>query len=282
METLNYSDILKQTHTLIAGTTGSGKSVLINGIMLKLADQKLNTVFCHLIDLKKVELIAWKKLPHTLSYSDNISSAVSALSNTVKEIEKRYSIMQMKHLKICPYAPVYVIIDELADLMTVAKKDVLPLLQRIGQIGRAANVHMIAATQCPLATVIPTSLKVNFTCIIGLKTRSKQDSRNILGITGCEELPMYGYGYVLIPGKDITLYSIPYVSDSDVSAMMDTWKNQVKLDSAVKVLLPVLILLIIVCVFFYFLTSHFLFTVVIILIIGAVSPVISKIIKGLS
>ena len=212
MNNINYSEILQQTHTLIAGTTGSGKSVLINGLLNTLI-HTCNDCELILIDLKKVELITYKDIKNTLIYADCVNSAVSALNNVIRKIDFRYKTMQINHIKNYPDKPVYVIIDELADLMTIAKKQILPLLQRIGQIGRAANVHLICATQCPLISVIPTSLKVNFTCIIGLKTRSKQDSRNILGVIGCESLPQYGYGYVLIPGKDIELYSIPFISD---------------------------------------------------------------------
>ena len=204
-----FSDMLNQTHLLIAGTTGSGKSVLINGLLQTALYQSPGDIQFILIDLKRVELNDYRNIPHTISYSDNIVSAISALNHSLDIIESRYAYMQRKHEKTFSGSHIYVVIDELADLMTVAKKDVLPLLQRIGQIGRAANVHMIAATQCPLVSVIPTSLKVNFTAIVGLKTRSAQDSRNILGVTGCENLPMYGQGYYLTPGKEISLWNIP-------------------------------------------------------------------------
>ena len=222
MKTIPYNDILQQTHTLIAGSTGSGKSVLINGLLTELINKPCKLV---LIDLKKVELIAYKNSNKTIAYCDNVDSAISALSNTVKRIEMRYKTMQFCKRKQSSCDHVYVIIDELADLMTVAKKDILPLLQRIGQIGRAANVHIIAATQCPLVSIIPTSLKVNFTCIIGLKVRSKQDSRNILGVACCETLPQYGYGYVLFAGKDIELYSIPFISENVISAAVKPFQK---------------------------------------------------------
>ncbi len=222
MTMIPYKEILKQTHTLIGGTTGSGKSVLINGLLAELIHTDCKLV---LIDLKKVELIAYKDLNKTIAYSDNVISAISALNNVIKTMDRRYKSMQFCHIKECKESPIYIIIDELADLMTVAKHDILPLLQRIGQVGRAANVHMIAATQCPLTSVIPTSLKVNFTCIIGLHTRSKQDSRNILGVSGCEELPMYGYGYVMFPGKEIEKYSIPFISESIIEKCVKPFRK---------------------------------------------------------
>ena len=222
MKTIPYNDILQQTHTLIAGSTGSGKSVLINGLLTNLINNDCKLV---LIDLKKVELIAYKHSNKTLFYADNVKSTISALNNVMKQIDYRYKTMQLQGQKQSTLTPIYIIIDELADLMTVAKKDILPLLQRIGQIGRAANVHLICATQCPLVSIIPTSLKVNFTCIIGLKVRSKQDSRNILGVACCEELPQYGYGYVQFAGKDLELYSIPFITDNVISATVKPFQK---------------------------------------------------------
>lgn len=120
---------------------------------------------------------------------------------------------------------VYVIIDELADLMTTQKKAVLPLLQRLCQIGRAAKVHVIACTQCPLAKVIPTEVKVNFDARVALRTRSPQDSRNILNRTGCELLPRYGQGYYMTP-EGLNLWNIPMYSESDVAAVLNWWTSE--------------------------------------------------------
>ena len=125
---------------------------------------------------------------------------------------------------------VYVVIDELADLMTTNKHAVTPLLQRIGQIGRAANVHLICATQCPLATVIPTSIKVNFTGIIGLRTATRQHSRNIIDVAGCEELPdpkkeHKAYCYYK-SGVDYQLWVIPYIDSAETDRIVKHWEKQ--------------------------------------------------------
>ena len=219
-----YADMLQQTHILIAGATGSGKSVLINGL--------LHTALFHsparyefiLIDLKRVELADYKALPHTLQYADNITAALGALNGALDLIEKRYAEMQRDHIRTYTGSCVYVVIDELADLMTVAKKQVQPLLQRIAQIGRAANVKIIAAMQCPLATVIPTQIKVNFDTVIGLHTRCAQDSRNILGMAGCEQLPRYGQGYYSTPAG-IQLYNIPMYDDAERARILRYWQS---------------------------------------------------------
>ena len=102
--------------------------------------------------------------------------------------ESRYKAMQRQRVKKYAGGALYVIIDELADLMTTARRQVQPLIQRLAQIGRAANIHIIAATQCPLATIIPTPIKVNFDSRVALRTRSAQDSRNIFRGEGLRTL----------------------------------------------------------------------------------------------
>lgn len=109
--------------------------------------------------------------------------------------------------------------------MTTNKKQVQPLIQRLAQVGRAAGVHIILATQCPLAKVIPTEIKVNFDARIALRTRSAQDSRNILGETGCELLPRYGQGYYMTP-EGVTLYNIPMIPEEELSARVHWWMGQ--------------------------------------------------------
>ena len=219
-----YADMLQQTHILIAGATGSGKSVVINGLLHTALMSSPNHYEFILIDLKRVELCAYKQIPHTVKYADNIADAVSALNMALKIIELRYQDMQRAGCKKYPGSCVYVVIDELADLMTVDKKHVLPMLQRIAQIGRAANVKIIAATQCPLATVIPTQVKVNFDTVIGLHTRCAQDSRNILGQAGCESLPRYGQGYYSTPAG-IQLYNIPMYADPERARILRYWQS---------------------------------------------------------
>ena len=207
-----YKDMLKQPHLLIAGATGSGKSVVINGLVYTALYDSPAAVQFILIDPKRVELVDYKPLPHTVQYASEPGEMVQALEKAQRV--KKYS-----------GAALYVIIDELADLMTTDRRHVQPLLQRLAQIGRAANVHIIAATQCPLAAVIPTPIKVNFDARVALRTRSAQDSRNILGVKGCELLPRYGQGYYMTP-DGLTLYNIPMQDPASVKTMLDYWKRQ--------------------------------------------------------
>lgn len=219
-----YKDMLKQPHLLIAGATGSGKSVVINGIIYTALYDSPAAVQFIMIDPKRVELVDYKTLPHTLQYASEPGEMVQALEKAMEITETRYKAMQAQHVKKYTGGEVYVIIDELADLMTTDRRHVQPLLQRLCQVGRAANVHVIAATQCPLATVIPTPIKVNFDARVALRTRSAQDSRNILDLKGCEHLPRYGQGYYMTPAGS-KLYNIPMQSAESIQTMVDYWKH---------------------------------------------------------
>jgi S-DNA-T family DNA segregation ATPase FtsK/SpoIIIE len=219
-----YRNMLKQTHLLIAGATGSGKSVVINGIVsTALFNSPAKAEFI-LIDPKRVELAQYKNLPHTLLYASEPVDILKALDRAMILTESRYREMQRKGLKRYDGSDVYIIIDELADIMTAYGRKAAPIIQRLAQIGRAANIHIIAATQCPLSSVIPTPIKVNFDARVGLRTRSAQDSRNILGFNGCEELPRYGYGIYITPEETLRT-EIPMVADEESERLLNYWKT---------------------------------------------------------
>ena len=220
-----YKDMLSQPHLLIAGATGSGKSVVINSLIYTALLDSPAAVEFILIDPKRVELVDYKQLPHTIKYASEPREMVQALEKAIEITEDRYKYMQRRRLKKYSGEALYIIIDELADLMTTNKKQVQPIIQRLCHIGRAANVHVIAATQCPLASVIPTPIKVNFDARIGLRTRSAQDSRNILGFKGCEQLPRYGQGYYMTPGE-LTLYNIPMTEQYQITQRINYWMHQ--------------------------------------------------------
>lgn len=220
-----FDDMTKQPHLLVAGATGSGKSVVVNGIIYNLTHDGPTTNQLILIDPKRVELAQYRDFPHCIRYASEPDTMIEALQYAMTVIESRYTAMSKKRLKKYDGSHVYVIIDELADLMTTQKKHVQPLLQRICQVGRAANVHVIACTQCPLASVIPTAISVNFDARVGLRTRNAQDSRNILGTTGCELLPRYGQGFYLTP-DGLQLYRIPMYTDDQYNALISWWTSR--------------------------------------------------------
>lgn len=232
-----YRDMLEQPHLMIAGTTGSGKSVAVNALiytaLYRLPTDAPNGAQLILIDPKRVELAAYKHLPHTLRYASEPAGMIEALRYAMQLTEARYRAMQRKGLRDYPGGDVYIIIDEFADLMTTDRKHVQPLIQRLAQIGRAAHIHIILATQCPLAKVIPTEIKVNFDSRVGLRCRSAQDSRNILGFAGCETFPnprteRKAFGYYMTP-DETTLYSIPMIPENELTARVQWWTSQNKI-----------------------------------------------------
>lgn len=222
-----YDDMASQTHLLIAGRTGSGKSCVVNGIIhSQLVRKSCNEVQFVLIDPKRVELSQWKGIPHCIAYaSDDLRERLTALNLTIRIIEQRFTEMEEQGVKKYDGADILVIIDELADLLTTQKNDVLPLLQRIGQIGRAARVHLIACTQCPTAQILSTQLRCNFDSILGLRTRSAQDSRNIIGAKGCEKLPDYGQGYYVTPRHE-GIVELPLIPEADLRLVADHWNTK--------------------------------------------------------
>jgi S-DNA-T family DNA segregation ATPase FtsK/SpoIIIE len=226
-----YTDMTRQPHLLIAGATGSGKSCVVYGILRELLyrppGDSPGGAELILIDPKRVELSRFRPLPHCLLYASEPPDMLAALRQGLTLIEKRFKHMQRHGMRQYQGSDVYIIIDELADLMTTARRDVMPLLQRIAQIGRAAKVHLICCTQSPIARIIPTEIKCNFDARLGLRTRSAQDSRNIIGIAGLETLPRFGQGYYMTPERS-GLYKLPYVTDADIDQLIDHWTAQEK------------------------------------------------------
>lgn len=208
------ADILKSEHTLIAGTTGSGKSVLINTFLTDChaayAAGQINFVY---IDLKKVELIQWEPLPHCLYYADDEQKAVYILRKMVELMQYRFDRMRLQRLKKSTEPHIFIIVDELA-ILTDAAPESMPLLIKLGRLSRAVNIHIVAATQAPNRKTLNGALHQNFTCCIGLRCRSSIESRQIIGIAGCEKLPEYGqaiqwdrHGYenIMVPSTDQTI-----------------------------------------------------------------------------
>lgn len=218
----------ERPHLLIAGATGSGKSVALNGIIhsILMTCSPFKAQFV-LIDPKKVELMQYARLPHTVRYASDHPDIVRALQWAVEETDRRFSAMQTRGIKEYDGTDLYVVIDELADLMVSIKKETLPLLQRLAQVGRAARVHVIACTQNVLAVTIPTVLKCNFSTILGLRTCNAQQSRFLISAGGCEMLPDpkregKGYGY-LRDGADLEKLLIYKYPDADVKHTIDWW-----------------------------------------------------------
>ena len=225
-----YRNLSERPHLLIAGATGSGKSVTVNGIIHAILTlQSPARARFILIDPKKVELIDYARLPHTMLYASDPNDITTALQVALKETDRRYSYMQQKRIKEYPGPVLYVIIDELADLMVSLKNETLPLLQRIAQIGRAAQVRIIACSQNIMAQTIPTVLKCNFNTILGLRTATKSQSRYLVSESGCEKLPDpktagTAYGF-LRDGADLTKCQLYMWPESELKKLIDYWTS---------------------------------------------------------
>ena len=234
VETL-FLDVLNQPHTLIAGCQGSGKSVVINGLidtlMYRLPFDQSGGAQMILIDPKRVELAAYKNLPHTLAHAAgfNPEAWLSALNKAVKIMDSRYSYMERKGLKKYDRGDLYVVIDEWANVYKNGGKEAYKAVLRLTSEGRAARVHLIMATQVPKATIIPTEIRENFDSRICLRTANAVQSRVIMEEDGCEDLPRYGQGYFVKPeGTD--LYNIPYIKDDEIQKNLDWWAEQVRVN----------------------------------------------------
>ena len=225
-----FTDVLKQPHTLIAGCQGSGKSVVINGListlLYRLPVDRQRGAQLILIDPKRVELAAYKDMPHTLAHAAgfNPDAWLSALQRAVSIMDSRYAYMEKHGLKKYDRGDLYVVIDEWANVYKNGGKDAYKAVLRLTSEGRAARVHLIMATQVPKATIIPTEIRENFDARICLRTANAVQSRVIMEESGCEDLPRYGNGYYVNP-EGTTLYRIPYVTDDQIQALLDWWRN---------------------------------------------------------
>ena len=220
-----YSEILQETHILIAGATGSGKSVLINSLVARLLmTESPARARLILIDPKRVELSPLKKLPHCISYANDPETARAALEQAVGLMMMRYSEMEIQGVKKYTGEAVYIIIDEYADLIVTSKKEIVPLVTRLAQLGRAANIHLIVATQRPTAEVIAGAIRVNLDCKIALHTARAQDSRNIIGEKGAELLPRYGFG-IMLNAEKMQQIALPPI-DEQLPALIDFYTRQ--------------------------------------------------------
>ena len=269
-----YADLEKMPHLLIAGTTGSGKSVGINTMILSLLFKfKPNECKLILIDPKMLELSVYEDIPHLLTpVVTDPKKSVFALKWVVREMENRYKLMSSLNVKnITSYNNkvlktissgrklfrevqtgidpdtkipiiekqeialekmpfIVVVIDEMADLMMVAGKEVESLVQRLAQMARASGIHLITATQRPSVDVITGTIKANFPSRISYKVASKFDSRTILNEMGAEQLLGSGDMLLLENGGIVKRLHGGFVSENEVEKVVNYIKNQATFD----------------------------------------------------
>ncbi len=234
-------DLSVMPHLLIAGTTGSGKSVCVNSIILSLLyrhpPEKCNLI---LVDPKMLELSAYEGIPHLLCpVITEAKKATAALGWTVKEMENRYKLMtgigvknidgyNSKNKKHMPY--IVLIVDEMSDLMLIAGKEIENYIQKLSQMARAAGIHIIMATQRPSVDVITGTIKANFPTRISFQVSSKIDSRTILGEQGAEQLLGKGDMLFMSSANRIVRIHGPHVTESEIEKVNSYLRSQGKPD----------------------------------------------------
>ena len=230
-------DLASMPHLLIAGTTGSGKSVCINTIILSLlyrhTPDKCKFI---LIDPKMLELSTYEGIPHLLCpVITEAKKAASVLGWVVKEMESRYRLMtkegvrnidgyNTKHTLAMPY--IVVVVDEMSDLMLVAGKEIENYIQKLSQMARAAGIHIIMATQRPSVDVITGTIKANFPTRISFQVTSKIDSRTILGEQGAEQLLGKGDMLYMSSANRIVRIHAPFVSENEIEKVNNYLRSQ--------------------------------------------------------
>lgn len=219
--------MLREAHILVAGTTGAGKSTLINAFIYTALYRTPDELRLVLIDPKRVELARWRGLPHTLAYADEGRGIAETLDKCVALMESRYRRMQSQGVRASDEPAVWVIVDELADLITTDRARVEPALVRLAQLGRAANIHLLLATQTPHRSVITAQIKLNLPCSVALRCRESIESRLVMGCKGAENLPMHGRGFYASPTfREPTETAIPMISEEELTARESHWRGQ--------------------------------------------------------
>ncbi|WP_075520789.1 FtsK/SpoIIIE family DNA translocase [Candidatus Pelagibacter communis] len=231
------SDLSSMPHLLIAGTTGSGKSVCINTILISLL-YRHKPELCKfiLIDPKMLELSTYEGIPHLLCpVITEAKKAATVLGWVVKEMENRYKLMtkvgvrniggyNSKHKLPMPY--IVVVVDEMSDLMLVAGKEIENYIQKLSQMARAAGIHIIMATQRPSVDVITGTIKANFPTRVSFQVSSKIDSRTILGEQGAEQLLGKGDMLYMSSANRITRIHAPFVSENEIEKINNFLRSQ--------------------------------------------------------
>jgi len=232
------ADLAKMPHLLIAGATGTGKSVGLNAMILSLLYcQTPRSLRLLLIDPKRIELSLYEGIPHLLHPVVSApKDATRALKWAVLEMERRYQLLEAAQARNLegynktveqPLPYLVIIIDELADLMMVSSKEVETSIARLAQMARAAGIHLLIATQRPSVDVLTGLIKANFPARISFKVSSKVDSRTILDVMGAERLLGMGDMLFLPPGT-ASLQRIhgAYVSEQEIGRVVEFWRQQ--------------------------------------------------------
>lgn len=223
-------DLASMPHTLVAGGSGSGKSVMLNSLIASLLYKHTpHTLQLMMIDPKQVELTQYDDIPHLWRpVITDPAKAVQSLSDAVREMERRYRIMHRKRVVSAEglFPRLLIVVDELADLMQQSKKAVEESLSRIAYKGRAAGVHLLLATQRPTVNVVSGAIKANIPCRICLKVASVRDSMNIIDRKGGESLLGKGDALLQLPDRpDPIRVQGARITPDDIRRTVNYWRK---------------------------------------------------------
>lgn len=236
VDSLGYplvADLVNMPHMLIAGTTGSGKSVLLNTIICGLLYRQTPvTLRFVMIDPKRVELTQYKGLPFMERPPlKTAEEAIAILERLVLVMERRYQKMERRGLKSVEglereFPRIVVVVDEFADLMLTAKKRIETPVVRLAQLGRAAGIHLILATQSPRRNVLTGLIKANIPTRVALTTADQRESMVILDHGGAEKLRGRGQGILKMPGRGgETQFWAAWLPDEDINTICQHWRR---------------------------------------------------------
>lgn len=221
-------EILEQAHIMIAGTTGCGKSTLLKKLMWTALAFTPGRMQFIIVDMKMgIEMKQYAALPHTLRFARNGEDAISALDYAIRIMTDRCNQMYAQDKVMWEGSDIYVVIDELADLLQVCGSEAIDRLTKIGRLGRAARIHLLLATQAPQRdrkSGLCAAIQQNMTCTIGMRCRTATESRQIIGVNGCESLPKYGTAYLAI-GADLWMLPIVPISDEEGRERIAYWSD---------------------------------------------------------
>lgn len=219
-------EILNEAHVLIAGSTGCGKSTLIHKLMwtaLSLSPGRNQFI---IIDMKMgVEMKRYRNLPHVLRFAQTDSEALSALDYAMEITQQRLTEMNKTDATMYDGSNIYVVIDELGYLLQACGREALDRLTALSRIARASRVHLLMASQDPSRKGCPAAIQVNCTCLIGMKCRDAMQSRQIIGMSGCETLPRHGLAY-MVQGSEVYTLPITLMPESDIQDRINYWLDK--------------------------------------------------------
>jgi len=218
-------DFGKCPHLLIAGATGAGKSTLMKTLLASLLLNGGGRDLFAFVDPKRVELSEFSKLPNCIAHAEDVAETLALFDRLIMEMTSRYKRMEADGLTSAQgradYPPIFCIVDELADLMLVSRYEAETSIVRLAQLGRAANIHLILATQRPTVNVVTGLIKANITTRIALQTASVRDSMTILDHKGAEGLLGRGDAIIKYPYSVIeTRFQTAYTEERDLKEII--------------------------------------------------------------